>query len=291
MEQWSARDEGPYLREPKTAPLWWIFFLVLALVAGTAIYYFWGKRDLLGLLGLPPLTSSQPAREAAPAAVAPAATSEAPAPPDAPAAEPATALPSLENSDALMRETVSGLVGRKSFEAMVYPSQLIRRIVATVDNLPRETAPRRVMPLEPVPGAFGVVSGTGEEVTLAAANSGRYGPYVRVFETLDSRALARRYAESYPLLQRAYAELGFPNSRFHDRLLAAIDDLLEAPEPAGEVKLVRPKVFYQFADPELESLSAGQKIMIRMGAENAAKVKAKLREIRRELTARQSSRG
>jgi hypothetical protein len=46
-------------------------------------------------------------------------------------------------------------------------------------------------------------------------------------------------------------------------------------------------VFYKFADPELEGLSAGQKIMLRMGAENAAKVKAKLREIRRVLAARQ----
>jgi hypothetical protein len=33
----------------------------------------------------------------------------------------------------------------------------------------------------------------------------------------------------------------------------------------------------------LEARSAGQKIMMRMGSENAAKVKAKLREIRSEL--------
>jgi hypothetical protein len=142
------------------------------------------------------------------------------------------------------------------------------------------------MPLEPVPGPFGV-SAAGEEVTLTAANSLRYAAYVHVFEMLDARALAQRYAESYPLFQRAYAELGFPGSRFHDRLLEAIDDLLEAPAPNGPVKLVRPKVLYQFADPELESLSAGQKVMVRMGAENAAKVKAKLREIRRELAALQ----
>jgi DUF3014 family protein len=281
MEQWSAHDDRPYLREPRTGYLWWIFFLVLALAAGTAIYYFLGKRELLGL---PPLDASQPASKAAPPAAA--VKPEPPAAPDVAAAEPAKPLPSLDNSDALMRETVSGLVGRKAFEAMVYPSQLVRRIVATVDNLPRETAPRRVMPLEPVPGIFGV-SAAGEEVTLAAANSARYGPYVRVFETLDSRALARGYAGSYPLFQRAYAELGFPNNRFHDRLLEAIDDLLEAPELTGPVKLLRPKVFYQFADAELESLSAGQKIMLRMGSENAAKVKAKLREIRRELAARQ----
>jgi hypothetical protein len=46
-------------------------------------------------------------------------------------------------------------------------------------------------------------------------------------------------------------------------------------------------VLYQYADPELESRSAGQKIMMRMGGENEAKVKAKLKEIRSELTRRQ----
>jgi hypothetical protein len=41
---------------------------------------------------------------------------------------------------------------------------------------------------------------------------------------------------------------------------------------------------YQFADPALESRSAGQKILLRMGAENAATVKAKLLELRSVVT-------
>ena len=283
MEQWSAGDDRPLFRESRAFHLWWVFFLLLAAAAGGAAYYFLHQRDLLGSWSR---TSSAPAPEAkAPAepkaeAAEPAERADAAVP-----AEPARSLPALDNSDALARDSVSGLVGRKAFETMVHPSQIIRRIVATVDNLPRETAPRRVMPLEPVPGAFGV-SSAGEEATLAAENSRRYSAYVRVFEMLDARAVAQRYTDSYPLFQRAYVELGFPESRFHDRLLEAIDDMLEAPEPAGPVKLVRPKVLYQFADPELEGLSAGQKIIVRMGAENAAKVKAKLRELRRELAAR-----
>jgi hypothetical protein len=282
MEQWSVRDDRPYSHYTQgvhSAYVWWIFFLILVAGGGSAAYYFWSQPDLLK--GAAP--AAAPAAPAEPPAVT-AAAPEPAEPASVASAEPAAPLPSLDNSDAMMRETVSGLITRKAFEAMVYPTQLVRRIVATVDNLPRETAPRRVMPLEPVPGHFGVAA-AGEGFTLAASNAERYAPYVRVFQTLDARALAKRYFDSYALFQRAYAELGFPNRRFHDRLLEAIDDLLEAPELAAPVKLERPKVLYVFADPELESLSAGQKIMVRMGSENAAKVKAKLREIRRELTA------
>jgi hypothetical protein len=39
-----------------------------------------------------------------------------------------------------------------------------------------------------------------------------------------------------------------------------------------------------FADPKLESLSAGQKIVLRVGRENREKLKSKLREIRHALT-------
>jgi hypothetical protein len=53
----------------------------------------------------------------------------------------------------------------------------------------------------------------------------------------------------------------------------------------GPVELVRPKVMYQFANPELEELSAGQKVLIRIGPQNAAAIKAKLHELRRELGA------
>jgi len=49
------------------------------------------------------------------------------------------------------------------------------------------------------------------------------------------------------------------------------------------VRLIKPEAYYLFADKDLESLSAGQKILIRMGPENAARVKSKLTEIRAAL--------
>ena len=49
------------------------------------------------------------------------------------------------------------------------------------------------------------------------------------------------------------------------------------------MRLTQPSVFYQFADAELEERSAGQKLLLRMGNGNAAAVKLKLREFRREI--------
>jgi hypothetical protein len=42
---------------------------------------------------------------------------------------------------------------------------------------------------------------------------------------------------------------------------------------------------YLYADPGLEARSAGQKLLIRMGPDNSAVIKAKLTELRAAVTA------
>ena len=79
-------------------------------------------------------------------------------------------------------------------------------------------------------------------------------------------------------------------------MIDVIDDLLATPDPGDNIELVlppqdpsieveRPWVLYQFADPALQSLSAGQKILVRMGSENARRLKAVLGELRKRLAA------
>ena len=48
---------------------------------------------------------------------------------------------------------------------------------------------------------------------------------------------------------------------------------------------VQPRVLYEYANPGLEARSAGQKALLRLGPEGERAAKAKLREIRRALTA------
>jgi len=62
-----------------------------------------------------------------------------------------------------------------------------------------------------------------------------------------------------------------------------IDHLLETPDVAGPVYLTKPEAVYLFAEPELEAMTAGQKILVRMGAVNAEQVKQKLREVKDKL--------
>jgi hypothetical protein len=101
---------------------------------------------------------------------------------------------------------------------------------------------------------------------------------------VDAKTAAALYVRFYPLLQQAYRDLGYPQGHFNDRLVAVIDHLLATPQVEGPIRVVQPKVLYEFADADLEARSAGQKLLLRMGTANAARVKARLRQFRAEIT-------
>ena len=69
------------------------------------------------------------------------------------------------------------------------------------------------------------------------------------------------------------------------RLVQVIDSLLATPQVGAPIELTRPNVMYTFADPALEARPAGQKLLLRMGPDNAAAIKAKLTELRAIVTA------
>ena len=191
-------------------------------------------------------------------------------------------LPVLSESDKFMLDTLADPVGNRSLMQFFHTERIIRNIVATIDNLPRNRAPLGVMPVKPAHGGF-IAKDSGDDKTIGPENAARYAPYVRIAEAIDARKLVEVYVRLYPLFQQAYEELGYPEGYFNDRLLVALDDLLAAPDLKEPVKLVQPKVFYQFADPGLEARSAGQKILMRIGGKNGAIIKAKLREINRQV--------
>jgi len=226
-------------------------------------------------------------------AVEPTPPPEVIAPPPVAAAGPAIAhpvtpptdaatLPGLDASDAAVADELAGLLGRERYESLVLGDDLVRRLTATIDNLPREKVATRLRPLKPIDSPF-VASGEEGAYTLGPDNYVRYEPYVALVEALDSGDVAALYTRLYPLFQQAYAELGNLDGYFNDRVVEVIDHLLATPEIQGPIPLSRPGVMFQFADPALESRSAGQKFLLRMGPDNAARIKDKLRGLRARI--------
>jgi hypothetical protein len=251
--------------------IWWSAAAVIVVIAGIGAYYRYSAQQ-----------APEPVKETHPPPAPAANTENGGIQHPVPATAESAALPSLNQSDQVVRDSLAGMFGQNAITQFLVPENIVRHIVVTVDNLPRKKVAVDLRPVKPTPGET-VVSGQGDITTLSTANYARYTPFVRVVEAADPKTVATVYFHLYPLFQQAYEDLGYPGKFFNDRLVEVIDHLLAAPEPQGPIELVQPKVFYQFADPKLEDLSAGQKLLIRMGPANERSLKAKLRDLRAEL--------
>ncbi len=251
---------------------WWVALTAVLVAFAALVYYQWEiKKETPAPVELPEPPTSDAPRYPVPAT-----------PPDP--EEPIIPLPALDASDAAIQSSLEELFGQEPVRTILRPENIIRNVVVTIDNLPREKVNVEMRPVKPATEAFRT-SGPEAEITLSPDNYPRYQTFVELARVADAKQVTGLYFRFYSLFQQAYEDLGYPSRNFNDRLVEVIDHLLAAPEVQGPIKLVRPHVFYQFADPELEAMSAGQKILIRIGSENAAIIKAKLREIRAELVA------
>jgi hypothetical protein len=232
---------------------------------------------------------------ALPAPLAAPAVSSAPPPDHYPLAEPQavsseTPLPGLNDSDGPFRDALAKALGLGPVSQFLLPNNLIRRIVATVDALDGPSVPAKVRPLTPIGGAF-LVDGSGDGSVISSANAARYRPLVNAVANVDAAAATGVYIRFYPLFQQAYEELGYPGRYFNDRVIHVIDHLRAAPSPDAPVRVVQPEVLYLFADPALEARSGGQKVLARIGTENAEVIKNKLGEIRAAIVSRTARKG
>jgi len=251
----------------------WLIGIVVAAVIALGGWYWYASRQR-------PAPATPVAAPAAPPPVS--AEPQIAHPIAADNAAGSAALPALNDSDPVVHDSLAGVLDRRAVEQFLVPQNVVRHLVATVDNLPRRKVAVELRPVKSTPGQT-VIATQGEITTLSDANFERYAPLVRVLQATDVKALALVYQRLYPLFQQAYEDLGYPGKYFNDRLVEVIDHLLQAPEVPAPIKLVQPRVFYEYADADLEGRSAGQKLLIRMGPANARAIKAKLREFRAEI--------
>ncbi len=248
----------------------------IVLVAGGFGYFFWPRQ--------PPPPAAEVPPQAPPTPAPPEPQTLHPVPDATVAGKQSTPLPALNDSDPTLLASLEDVAGTQTVKKYLIPENLVRRIVVTVDALGRAKLAPQKDPVVPVPGSL-AVQGDELHATLDPENYLRYRPMVVAVRDLAMPRLATVYFHFYPLFQDAYQSLGLPGHYFNDRLVEVIDSLLATPELSEAPALVRPSVMYQFADPAIEALPSGQKLLIRMGPDNAAIIKAKLTELRALVTA------
>ncbi len=269
---------------------WIVAIAALLLTAlGLGGLYLWQYRMRpVQVAEAPPLPAS--AAEPAPVASEPAIRHPLEAAPAASDVAPGDAMPSW-------RQALIDALGQSPVLRFVQTEDFSRRFVVTVDNLARGHAAPALWPLNTTPGRFSVSGGDGELRNIAPENARRYAPLVQWVASIDAKSAATLYARMYPQLQKAYEENGYPGRYFNDRVVEVIDHLLATPEPApgaplvqltevkGSVPSTQPWLRYEFADPQLQSLSSGQRILLRVGPQHRQVLKTKLAELRRQIVA------
>lgn len=219
--------------------------------------------------------------EVAPAEVLPPMQPAEPVLPEAteqPVAEQETPLPSLDESDEEVKQQVLSLNWQTGLASLFVTEQMVRNLAVQIDNVAQGQIAAGHHVLQPLEESF---SPTGKPAyQLDEKSFKRYERYIDLLESVPPEQILALYKRYEPLMQQAFAELGYPDKPAKQKLLQAIDVLLATPEVDYPLALEQPSVMYTFADPLLEQLPPAQKQMLRMGPENQKRLKTLLRSYR-----------
>jgi len=189
-------------------------------------------------------------------------------------------LPSLEldKSDEILRRLAQDISSHPGLSAWIKKGDIVRKFVAAVDNIANGLSPKSQVDFFAPRGEFRAVKREGGLVIVQASYD-RYSPVADVFISLDAKASARLYNALKPIFQQAYAELGYPDTDFHDTLTQAVVEMLSTPVVEGRILLEKKVASYAYLDETLEGLSQAQKQFLRMGPDNVQIIQTKLREL------------
>jgi len=254
MEAPAKRAAGPWIAAAAVAA-------VAAALAGFLYFHFRSTP------------ADESAAEAKPPAAAPAKAAGTAAPVD---------LPALDQSDAFVRDLVGRLSSHPQVAAWLTTEGLIRNFVVVVTNMAEGRTPaRHLRPLRPLtPFA---VTGSGSTLQIDSTSYDRYTRLTEAVQSIDPAGAARLYALIKPRIEEASADLG--NTEPFDRILErAITPIVDAPMPEGPARVKEAGgTGYRYVDDSIENLTNAQKLLLRMGPENARIVQSKLRAVSQAL--------
>jgi Protein of unknown function (DUF3014) len=255
--------------------------LALAISLGVAAVVALGYFALRWPAPTQPSPAPAQAASEAPPTPAPEPTPEAATSPEA-----ARTLPPLEESDGLVRRLLAPLSQDPQLALWLAEPGLIERFTAVVENIVAGGNPRTHLGFLAPRQRFAVTSRNGRLIPDPKAYRA-YNTFAEAVESLDAAGCARAFERLEPLFDAAYRNLGHQHERFRPALAAALARLGQVPvltEEPGLRPVARPILLYQYVDPRLEALSPAQKMLLRTGPRNVARLQRKLEEFRAALS-------
>jgi len=291
----------PYPDFPKEKSYSWLNILLIVIcvsIFGYSIYYFTypdQHHRLVERLGLSSLLeNNQHLSNEDKKTVQNQATknstdqTEAVAAPPVSSSEPTTIVPVEPDLPTLMESDPDVLLSMDEFSQpslmnnKMLQKGIISSTVVFIDNFSRGDFIASFSPLLPPKLPFVIDKEDGQPI-LAQQSYQRYDSYAAYIDSLDTKKLIKAYQRFKPLIDESYGEIARPGSEFHDVLNNAIDVALSVPVIDEPITLYSPSVMYLFDDPNLESLSDAQKLLLRFGPDNLINIQNKLAEIQSEL--------
>lgn len=261
----AADEPSPPITAPTSNVGLWVVVAALAAAIVVAAYFalVWRPRPV------PAQTAATEPR--APARATPPSLGGTP--------EPIT-IPPLDASDPVVRTLVRALSESPAVTAWLATDGLIRNFTVVVTNIAEGPTPAKHLKALRPRSTFRTVERDGNSY-VDPRSYDRYAPIADAIASVDPAAAAKLYATLKPRIEEAHRELGSPDPSFYCTLERAIVTLLSTPvvDRPERLTLAAKGIGYSYADERLESLTAAQKQLLRMGPRNAGIIKARLREI------------
>ena len=190
----------------------------------------------------------------------------------------------LEASDEPVREELAKAGSAELYTGLLTNEDLIQRSTGVIDGMSRGLVLQKILPLPRPEGTFTVLELEGQ-VVVDPASYERYDAYAGAVASLNTEQLVSVFHQFRPLMEQAYAELGYPPAEFDNALVRALDRVIATPEIRDSIPLKKKEAMYLYADPALEGLAPLQKQLLRMGPDNLAEIKVQAKALRAALLA------
>jgi hypothetical protein len=205
----------------------------------------------------------------------------APAPAPEPTSPPEPVI-ALQYSDEPLRDALRPVLDSELLASALQAENLVERSAAVIDGLSRGVIRHKLLPLTPPDARFPVIT-EGSQALMDPTGYRRYDPYVNAIDALDTQALVVIFNRFRPLLEEAYALLGYEAEEFDNALVRGLDRVIDAPVVEGLIEVRKVEAVYKFEDPGLEQLPGVHRQLLRMGPQNTRRIKAKARSLREAL--------